>query len=425
MGSGARFLLFASLAVACAYANTVARGEIVACPTGGTAPSIDFDCVLRPGQTAKATIVDTTSLGPGPHMWISHIPADAGSLTFQPEQTTTGSSTTATLTIAPGMASGRHGYFVNVCNSGDVPLPVCLVGVVTFNVVRSAPPKIFWEGKDVTGTTQEAVVGQRIVLRAQNPGEPPASIWEVGGTTIGGYTPTSDSFATGRIRPADFSTSTTFFYWTSTGTRTVKYTAHNAGDVQSAQVFFKVKGPVGAPTFTLGQVQVHVEKGRSYLGLGQAKEGLTGLEVFATERGAVVPGSFFWVQIMEETNLVINDGAGTRTCRFGSGLDNRFPYPEETPTSASDSPRIGLKTGYLRVALRQRLKMYSMWQSSMPRSIPVPLGNVTWSWDGAASYNKRNDEWILRPGAVRAASSQRTAEYPVWNKVVTNNPVCR
>jgi hypothetical protein len=70
------------------------------------------------------------------------------------------------------------------------------------------------------------------------------------------------------------------------------------------------------------------------------------------------------------------------------------------------------------------LMMFLMWQPmNYPNSIPVPIGYVTWSWGGGASYISPN--WVLTnpPTMSTAMVTQPTTMYPLWSQLNPNNPV--
>jgi hypothetical protein len=56
-----------------------------------------------------------------------------------------------------------------------------------------------------------------------------------------------------------------------------------------------------------------------------------------------------------------------------------------TPTTADDNPTVRLFSDDTEVKVSFNATMYAMWTpSNVNGAIPVPLGNITWGWDGDA-----------------------------------------
>ena len=74
-----------------------------------------------------------------------------------------------------------------------------------------------------------------------------------------------------------------------------------------------------------------------------------------------------------------------------------------------------------------------MWQSNKVNSIPVPLGYLSWGWNGVASHNIRSNSWtcwgpLPQPPGLCTYETNRAyghpfedpgwgAPYPTWTGV--------
>ena len=278
----------------------------------------------------------------------------------------------------------------------------------------------------ISGTTQQAVVGQQIVLtglptEANISGLPISltispSTWTIGGdegTNIGDY---NTPEAPGSVTPTTLTGPLLTTYWVYPGTYPVTYegcidsqTATPAlYDCTTATATFTVTGPngpnaTGTMTFTPLSTSVSIanlttcvdDNGATWPGgpwmayatgetgpacPGEANYPVVGIS-FNTPTGYtnVSDGNFLLVQLINN-DVTTGESVGTPV----AGLDGDYPYGFP-PTS--DSPKIHLQPTATSVTRTFSANMFLMWQwqSSTTNSIPVPLGYQTWGFSGTAT----------------------------------------
>src|SRR6202011_4118925 len=118
------------------------------------------------------------------------------------------------------------------------------------------PPDIFFDGKKITNTTQQVVVGQPIQLFAMPTGDPPQS-WSLNNNVpweqvvVGGFVvdpscskapplPPLDANCTGTVTPLTAFTDpqTPKFYWVRPGSYTVNYNYVLSGSAGSTETTY-------------------------------------------------------------------------------------------------------------------------------------------------------------------------------------------
>jgi hypothetical protein len=116
-------------------------------------------------------------------------------------------------------------------------------------------------------------------------------------------------------------------------------------------------------------------------------------------------GQTAWVQVLGPTNTITGAGSGQPFPAGNQiGLDNTLPYNKNNPdpvdattTETSDSPGVGLSRSWDVATRIFNAKMYLMWTSQTPDSIPVSLGYVQWAVSGTATADPtfRTSKWSL------------------------------
>ena len=277
-------------------------------------------------------------------------------------------------------------------------------------------PRIYFNGRDVTNTTQKVAIGQKIALTTATTEAGQTQSWTVSAKTVGGYTRGSKA----EVKPTDFTKSSTTFFWTTLGTKNVTYTlTRKNGQTGTAKATFEAQGPTGANVTTkLGNVQIIANSRLSFGNIQTAAA--PGITFTETAGASPKPGHFVWAQLVDfDTFLEYLSAGGKLTCSFGAGLDNTFPY--DTGASTNDSPGSGLQAIWNKAYQQNRFRMFLMWQSSTSGSIPVPLGYVSWSWSGTAVQNMTTHVWSLQIGSTKSASAFHAgSDFPLWTKVLTN-----
>jgi hypothetical protein len=376
-----------------------------------------------------------------------------------------------TLTVTSQASDPAEAVTVEVSNVNLNGPPPWISALTTASILPV--PVIQWNGNTISGSgtsAQSAVVGQQIQLSTTPTAATLAAIptpvtisqitWSVGGTNIGGYTPTPTSFSTGSVTPTT-TTATTYqnlnTYWVYPSTKGTPfqvayqycYTDPVAGIQCSpnATAKFNVTGPTGGTmTFTPYSAAVSIANltacstapGGPYLIYAENATGsICNLAVSATGITYNSPtgyqnasgGTFSLIQLISSDTL---SGAGTS---FGAGLDTRYPDPG--PPN-NDNPAIALPSTPTTVSRNFTANLFLMWKSSITNSIPVPLGYQTWGFNGSATcsescgtYTNWEATTIGTPGPepVKNGFKQSTASqtqvgnnilvdgYPTWTAI--------
>jgi len=304
--------------------------------------------------------------------------------------------------------------------------------VVFFEVFPPGPePRIFREGQDVTGTTQETVVGREMSLSVVlHPGVPIRSqswIIESPGNYTGGFLHTP---LQGGPQPVVLTGPSVHFYWTTPGERRkVSYTLKLAnGDTRTASVFFDVDGPSAA--------QVDVEPVKVVIApsatpnssvLGLVGSGITFHAGYLLPEG--LSKNFTWVQLILFDSLMVKNKGETMYCvpkaapiaQQGSGLDTGYPYDTRNPTR--DNPPLQLTPDADEFLRTFHARMYLLWTSGLANSIAVPLGFVDWHFSALARREDgQGNNWSIRYGDGGPNDRRRpftpSPAYPQWSSLV-------
>ncbi|QLE55432.1 hypothetical protein [Nostoc sp. TCL26-01] len=353
-----------------------------------------------------------------------------------------------------------------VCNSNHITyskekpaqalIPACVSDAKAAEkepLPKPASLRIFFEDKDVTDKTQKVIVGQKIELTVSysasiSPESIQKQTWMVPGNTVGGYTPSPTTYSEGKKIPTDFTKSSARFFWITPGkSLEVNYSYElTNGERASAKTFFDIAGPISGyikrtnstNKVDIGQCDDEVGFNGECLRFGEKRtlgdiSNILGNPVGVAFDGKVTfddsslskEGKLIWVQIVSAS---IKNVSERKLCQFqGSNLlDAKFPYPESKVSfqdswwlsSITDSPQVALSTGN-EVSTSQFFRMYVMWWSKLPQSIPVPLGFVDWQWSGVALRDiSSNNKWKLKSGESDVKLYQASLEYPVWTGTV-------
>jgi hypothetical protein len=347
---------------------------------------------------------------------------------------TVASKTKITLTVAPPDSDPTETATVTV---GTAPNTATATAQILGN-------QILWNGNvisiaDGTGPTpQDAVVGQPINLTT--PALPSgisatSTTWTVGGTNIGGYTPTAVSAAPPTktlLKNAALNT-----YWVYPGSAipvTYQYCANipGANPVKQcslvANAAFNVSGlgdaqmttdPYSAVVINKivdrqpclpGDVDFYLQYGvvtgyddKTCPDMGGETANPVGIEF--TQPEASSSGNYSFVQIVKQSTTIYTEGKnGSLSCPTNPGLDSVYPYPQYPDGTTSDSPSVPLEPFYSKVRRTFKATMYLLWTSNLQGSIPVPIGSQSWQFTQASSSNPdypSNQSWTQ----------------PVWNLI--------
>jgi hypothetical protein len=334
-----------------------------------------------------------------------------------------------------------------------------------------------------TPPAQDADVGERIALIA-NPNLPAAfkpfdMKWTIGGTKIGGYTPTPTSYATGsvtQVKDDDLKKNDITFYWVYPNSAsavsipvTYSYCVNipGASPVKqcslAANASFNLSGPGDAQMDVNPYHAVSVDSIKSapcmpitYLnwmeygklsgwdpvdcgdwGTETGKRGM----VFKTPPDTPLPaGKYSFVQTIAHDTVTYQFGMSSHACPTYPGLDAKYPYPKSTDDpekrTTYDSPGVPLSSSLSGVQRTFRATMYLLWTSTKDGAIPVPISSQDWQISGAHTQNssyKTGEVWddprwqALGPigdmvDYVNTSPGTTPYGYPTWKRPATLKP---
>lgn len=297
-------------------------------------------------------------------------------------------------------------------------------------------------GADITGTTQAAVVGQRIALSGSVASLPAgvsvvAHAWQVAGSTNGGFVASRSG---SQVLPTDFGKADTAFHWVAPSSnapqrQSVTYSAQLSNNTTvSATAAFDLVGPEAATlSASAGVVQVIRKGGVEFLSLGRDDPiSESGMRFTAAARAPQgYAGTFVWTQVLAGATVAL-EGTNDWSCEIGSGLDDTYPYisPSGVPADqAAARPAAWLPRNSTQVRGEYSARMHLMWDPSLPAgceppappdgqgtctSMPVPLGYVDWGINAAAGRDS-NGAWQAS-GAGVPLPAVYSIDYPLWSK---------
>lgn len=134
-----------------------------------------------------------------------------------------------------------------------------------------------------------------------------------------------------------------------------------------------------------------------------------------------------WAQLITNDTIVLSpvNGGANETCHpltqpvatTGTGLDTQYPY--STAASTNDNPSVGLdSTADKEVNRAFNATMYLMWTSGLTSAIPVPLGSVSWTFSGDATFNSTTGVWSVVSGSSSASPFVASSSYATWSSFV-------
>lgn len=352
------------------------------------------------------------------------------------------------------VAVGSYGITVTTsCNGASCGIS----NVWNFSVV----PAILFNGVDVTGLVSQTagpgptnvVVGQQVVLTGVAPLPPGLAIqsqsWTAPGTTLQAFSVASTYIgqnltdSVGKVVPAVLTANPTTLFWVDAAyLRIVTYSAQlSNGSTISSSTAFNVYGPTtpgAVPELGMSQVNntpaLVLDGVASFNGIGVAPTAGYLLGPPVTPPVVGDPGTVSFIQTVTANYYVNNNPAVPHACPYGPGIDTSYPYDNLlvskvlTVVVMVDKPLITLTPlpGYNFISARFQAVSYLMWTSNLPNATAVPLGSVTWYWNGDAA--QQNGVWALNPNGENAPgalpfvqaipSVQPNQGYPTWSAVV-------
>jgi len=151
-------------------------------------------------------------------------------------------------------------------------------------------------------------------------------------------------------------------------------------------------------------------------------------------------GAYSFVQLIAKDTATYTQGKnGTLSCPTIPGLDGVYPYPSQPPDYAHtwDAPAVPLELFDSKVSRTFKATMYLLWTSTIPGSIPVPIGSQKWYFTQASTTNQgypTDKSWttpiwnlIGEDGNpvdyVVSTPSLTPYGYPTWKGLATDAPV--
>jgi hypothetical protein len=278
----------------------------------------------------------------------------------------------ASITIPATVTVTSHGYNGSGFLSGGGSQSSQGSNTATVVAFSAPAPRILFNGADVTGTTQNVVVGQQIALTtsANLPGGVAitGNNWSVPGTIVGEYVNAVGNAPPdttgGFMAPVVFANTSITFYWVSPGQSmavTYSYCVNTGSCSPAATATFNVNGPTGtglqsaffsATPTTPNPVNVYLDASNNiWLECGKPDSPIVCITFTPTASAPTQmspnANAFQFVQIWNSSTVKFRTTppASNQVC-FGQicpGLDNVYPYPSppnETtnPTFVNDSP---------------------------------------------------------------------------------------
>ncbi|MGI9069599.1 MAG: hypothetical protein ACR2HX_24735 [Pyrinomonadaceae bacterium] len=342
------------------------------------------------------------------------------------------STDTSVATVSGGYVFGQgpgntgiHGNwdaYVRYWQGGGAPgCRSTLIPMHLANGVFVVRLKILQDGNDITGTTHDVIVGQKISLTAQVEGGSGSNPqWTIPPTRIGNYVVTCNGTGTpprcglptsgGVTEVSGLTTSAVDFYWVDGGDgRQVQHSVTVGGINLTKTATFNVKRPTAAVTTSTGTIAVDSAWNDLTMHFG-----ILGSAGISFSRTLTIPAGFSgdtaWVQTVTPLHRrKLNDGAWERWT--GAGLDETFPY--DSTASTNDSPRSGaLTSSYLEYTTSDSFEMWLMFKPSGASSIWVPLRRVPWSWSGTTV--RSGATWSLSSSSHSVTSDADSTAFPIW-----------
>jgi hypothetical protein len=328
---------------------------------------------------------------------------------------------------------------------------------------------VIGDGSETAPTPQNAVVGQQIYLttKVDSAGIPVTSnSWTVEGTKIAGYNPSTGPTNVTRLTDADLKKPDITFYWVYPNSVipivipvTYSYCVNIPGMGNQcslpADAAFNLSGPGDEQMTTDPYSSVNIdmlidklpclptsEDTGPYMQYGK----LTGYDdivcqgpltgdagIIFTPPAVTSSGKYSFVQIITRDKVTYSNGTNSGAFITTPGLDKIYPYTQWSDGRAPDAPDSVLRPTDKRSSRTFNATMYLLWTSSIPNSIPVPIGSQKWKIAQARTTNPgypTNQSWtqpvwnVLGTDGdpidyVQTAPSQTPYGYPTWKGLAT------
>ena len=275
---------------------------------------------------------------------------------------------------------------------------------------------------NITGTTQNAIVGQQISLSVEVVGTNEAASniqWSVPGTRVANFVGSSNTGTVTELTNLQASPLT--FYWADRGDNRQVTLGCRIGTTQfDKHATFNVKRPTASITTSTGAVALDLASLGSFslhFGVPNGTQGIT------FSRSITLPSGFTgdtqWVQVVDSTLRTVTPNGSNMLTLQGSGLDTNYPYA--VGSSTDDSPRQGVgPCDDSSVSANDSFTMWLMFRPPSTNAIWVPLRNVSWSWSGQGG-RFTTCGWILSSSNHSTnPADQDSTTFPTWTSNVTS-----
>jgi hypothetical protein len=296
------------------------------------------------------------------------------------------------------------------CNTTFVPFPGdCPTNVVEVHILQN--------GADITNTTQDVIVGEKISLTAEV--QPSGTTftnqqWTVPGSRVANYVATLSS---GTLTPlSNLAGSSVDFYWVDGGDgRQVQYSITIDGIPLGSAATFNVKRPTATVTTSTGTIAVRSEGTACVLRFGNpTTHGIDFSSSLQLPQG--FSGAAQWVQIVT-VNRSFKDTSNNCWQFSATGLDTTYPY--DSASSTEDSPGSILESDQTTQNVSDSFQMWLMFRP--PGGIWIPLRVVSWGWSASARQDGSGcSGWTIVSSSKTAVSVSDTTEHPRWSLAITD-----
>ena len=276
---------------------------------------------------------------------------------------------------------------------------------------------------NITGTTQNAIVGQQISLSVEVVGttEAVSNIqWSVPGTRVANFV---GSASTGTLTQlSNLNVTPLTFYWADGGDNRQVTLGCRIGTTQfDKSATFNVKRPTASVTTSTGTVALDLASGGTF-SLHFGVLSTSGTPGITFSRSITLPTGFTgdtqWVQVVDSTLRTKTPNGGNMLTLQGSGLDTTYPYA--VGSSTEGSPRSGISPcDFSSISVSDSYTMWLMFRPTGTNAIWVPLRQVNWSWSGQGG-RFTTCGWILSSSSHSTnPADQNSTTFPTWTSNVS------
>lgn len=283
-------------------------------------------------------------------------------------------------------------------------------------------------GTNITNTTRDVIVGQKISLVAelQPAGQQISNQqWSVPGIRIRDYSTSTNQGVVNELTNTDLGQTAIIFYWVDGGEgRQVQYSVSVNGQSFTARATFNVKRPTSQITTSTGSIAVRAEAPDCVLRFGNPTNVGIGFRESTT-----IPSSFngdtLWVQIASPVRREKrNDG----TCwqLTGPGLDilstsTDWWYSIDSVTE--DNPGAFLEDNNTEEIVDDSFEMWLMFKPDLPDSRWIPLRKITWGWSAIVRKTGTScpGGWTIISNNKKPVVVSNSTQHPQWTGQANTN----